>query len=268
MSDKFDKVALVTGGSMGIGEGCARVFVAAGGTVVICARGREKGEALAAELTAGGPGTCHFEPCDVTRPEDFQRAIARTISLFGRLDCLVNNAGWHPEHRPIDGFSVQDFESLLRLNVVSYFAGCKYALPHLRQTHGSIVNIASLVGVIGQEWAVTYVATKGAVIAMTKALAVDEARNGVRVNAVLPGGVETPLLRSFLSNAEKPQEKRDLVDSYQWLGRPATIEEIGNVCLFLASDQASFVTGAEIVVSGGAELAYGIKWPKSGSISL
>ena len=167
--------------------GCARVFVSAGADVVICARGREAGEALAAELAARGPGTCRFAPCDVSEPEEIRRVIEDTIARLGRLDCLINNAGWHPDHRTINGFSVADFESLLRLNLVSYFAGCKYALPYLRQVRGSIINISSLVGVIGQEWSVTYVATKGAIIAMTKALAVDEARNGVRVNVVLPG---------------------------------------------------------------------------------
>ena len=164
------KVALITGGSKGIGSGCARVFVSAGATVVICARGRDAGEALAAELTALGPGTCHFASCDVSQPEEIREVIENTGARLGRLDCLINNAGWHPDHRPIDGFSVEDFESLLRLNLVSYFAGCKYAMPHLRQVHGSIINVSSLVGTIGQEWSVTYVATKGAIIAMTKAL--------------------------------------------------------------------------------------------------
>jgi len=253
------KVTLITGGSRGIGEGCARVFVRAGSSVVICARGRESGEALAAELTAEGPGSCHFEPCDVQRPDELKQLIERTVRLYGRLDCLINNAGWHPEHRPIDDFSVQEFEDLLRLNVVSYFAGCKYALPYLRQTHGSIINMSSLVGNMGQEWAVTYVATKGAITAMTKALAVDEARNGVRVNAVLPGVISTPLHRSFVESQEDPQRAEALVNSWQWMERIGTAEEVGYACLFLASDFASFITGIALPVSGGAELAYGIK---------
>jgi len=264
----FDKVTIITGGSRGIGEGCARVFVEAGAPVVICARGKEAGEALAAELTAKGPGTCHFEPCDVTKPEDIKRLIEKTVELYGRLDCLINNAGWHPDHRPIDDFSIEDFKDLLQLNLVGYFAACKYALPYLRKTHGSIINISSLVGNIGQEWATTYVTTKGAITAMTKALAVDEARNGVRVNAVLPGVISTPLHKSFVESKENPQEVQDFIDSWQWMGRIGTIEEVGYACLFLATDRASFITGIELIVSGGAELAYGIKWPKGGRIQL
>jgi len=265
---RFDKVTVITGGSKGIGLGCARVFVQAGGTVVICARGRETGESVAAELTAKGPGTCHFEPCDITKPADIQKVIERTVELHGRLDCLLNNAGWHPDHRPIDGFSIEEFESLLRLNLVSYFAACKYALPHLRQTRGSIINISSLVGNIGQEWATTYVATKGAITAMTKALAVDEARNGVRVNAVLPGAVDTPLVRSFIDSKPNAQELQDLLGNWSWMGRIAAEDELGRACLFLASDMASFITGIDLIVSGGCELAYGTKYPKDESHRL
>lgn len=268
LTEKFDKVTIITGGSKGIGAGCARVFVAAGAPVVICARGRTEGEALAAELAARGPGMCHFESCDVSDPEDIRQMVEKTVQRFGRLDCLVNNAGWHPDHRPIDGFSVEEFETLLRLNLVSYFAASKYALPYLRQTRGSIVNISSLVGAIGQEWAVTYVATKGAITAMTKALAVDEARHGVRVNVILPGTIGSPLVDSFIDTKENPQQIRDFLESWQWAGRLGAPEEVGQACLFLASDQASFITGAELIVSGGQELAHGIKWPKTGKLSL
>lgn len=255
----FDKVTIITGGSMGIGHGCARVFVQAGAPVVICARGREAGESLAAELTALGPGACRFEPCDVTRPDDIRRVIDRTVETFGRLDCLVNNAGWHPDHRLIDDFSVEDFEYILRLNLVSYFVAAQHALPHLRKTHGSIVNISSLVGEIGQERAVTYVATKAATIGMTKALAIDEARTGVRVNVILPGTIATPLLDSFIQTRQDPQAMKEFLDSWQWMGRVGLSEEIGHACLFLASDQASYITGTELIVSGGQELGHGIK---------
>ena len=258
MVNDFDKVTIITGGSRGIGEGCARVFVRAGAKVVICARGQEAGETVAAELTALGPGICDFVRCDVTKPEEIKALIDWTVGKYGRLDCLINNDGWHPPHHTIDDFSVEDFKDLLQLNLVSYFAGCKYALPHLRETNGSIINVGSLVGQIGQEWAVTYVAAKAGICGLTKALAVDEARNGVRVNVVLPGAVATPLVESFL----KSQDERDFIGSWGWNGRIAGIEEVGEVCLFLASDGASFVTGIEVIVSGGAELSYGIKLAK------
>ena len=258
---EFDKVTLITGGSKGIGEGCARIFCAAGASVVICARGREAGEILAAELTAHGPGTCDFEQCDVTKPEDIKRVIGRTVARHGRLDCLINNAGWHPPFRTIDEFSIEEFVDLLQLNLVSVFAGCKFALPHLRESNGSIINISSLVGAMGQKCAATYCATKGGINALTKALAVDEAHHGVRVNAVLPGNIRTPMAMAKIAKAENPRALEELIDSWQWSGRRGTIEECGYACLFLASDGASFITGVELIVSGGAELAYGRKAP-------
>ncbi len=257
----FDKVSLITGGSKGIGEGCARVFCAAGAPVVICARGREAGEALAAELTAQGPGECHFEPCDVSRPDQIRRVVDRTVERYGRLDCLVNNAGTHPPHRTIDEFTIEEFEQLLRVNLVSYFAGCKYALPHLRKTRGSIVNMGSLVGVMGQQLATTYCATKGGISAFTKALAIEEARFGVRVNTVLPGNIISDSRIQGVAQSEDPEELDRLVDSWQWPGRSGSIEEAGQACLFLASDSASYISGIDLIISGGSELGYGVKAP-------
>ena len=257
----FDKVSLITGGSKGIGEGCARVFCAAGAPVVICARGRAAGEALAAELTAQGPGQCHFEPCDVRHPDEIERVVDRTVERFGRLDCLVNNAGTHPPHRSIDEFSIAEFEDLLRVNLVSYFAACKFALPHLRKTRGNIINLGSLVGVMGQQLATTYCATKGGISAFTKALAIDEARYGVRVNAVLPGNIISDSRIQGVARSENPEELDRLVDSWQWPGRSGSIEEAGHACLFLASDMAGYISGIELIISGGSELGYGIKAP-------
>ena len=264
----FDKVSLITGGSKGIGEGCARVFCAAGAPVVICARGREAGEALAAELTAQGPGECHFEPCDVSRPDQIKRVVDRTVERYGRLDCLVNNAGTHPPHRTIDEFTIEEFEQLLRVNLVSYFAGCKYALPHLRKTRGSIVNMGSLVGVMGQQLATTYCATKGGISAFTKALAIEEARFGVRVNTVLPGNIISDSRIQGVAQSENPEELDRLVDSWQWPGRSGSIEEAGQACLFLASDNASYISGIDLIISGGSELGYGIKAPSKLGLDL
>jgi NAD(P)-dependent dehydrogenase (short-subunit alcohol dehydrogenase family) len=261
-AQNFDKVTIITGGSKGIGAGCARVFVGAGAKVATCARGREAGETLAAELTAEGPGECHFEQCDVSEPGQIERLIQKTVERYGRLDCLLNNAGWHPDHRPIDDFSIEEFKDLLQLNLVSVYAGCKYALPHLRKTKGCIINMSSLTGLMGQEHAVTYAATKGAINALTKALAIDEARNGVRVNAVLPGNIVTAMRIEAVAKSKDPELVDNWVDSWQWPGRSGTIKEVGHACLFLASDNAGFITGVELIVSGGAELGYGIKVPQ------
>jgi NAD(P)-dependent dehydrogenase (short-subunit alcohol dehydrogenase family) len=257
--EELEKVAIVTGGAKGVGEGCAQALTRVGGRVVICDIDVETGQQLASRLSQKEPGICHFEECDVRLPEQIKRVIETTVRKWGRLDCLVNNAGWHPPGHPIDDFSLEDFQELLQLNLVAVFAGCKFALPHLRKTRGSIINIGSLVASIGDESASTYCATKGGVSALTKALAIDEARHGVRVNVILPGNVVTPLRIKSLAKSEDPEGWHNWLESNQWTGRSGTIEEIGQVCQFLASEAASFITGAELVVSGGAELGYGIK---------
>jgi len=257
-----DKVVLVTGASKGIGEGCVRVFAEAGGKVVFCARGEKAGRALEKEVQAKGPGSALFLPCDVSKVEQVTGVVDETVKRFGRLDCLINNAGWHPPHKPIDDFTEQEFRDLFELNVVSLFAACRRALPHLRKAKGSIINMSSLVGQMGQLHATTYVATKGAVTAFTKALAVDEAVHDVRVNSVSPGNVWTPLWAEAVNQSPDPKKCKAEGEAAQLLGRMGTIEEAGKLCLFLASE-ATFTTGVDHVLSGGAELAYGRKSRKA-----
>ncbi len=256
-----DKVVIVTGGSKGIGEGCVRVFVEAGAKVVFCARNAAAGEALAREVTAKGPGEAHFVRGDVSKVDDLRTLVEGTVRRFGRIDCLINNAGWHPPHKPIDDFTVEEFRALLDLNLVSIFSACKLALPHLRRTKGNIVNLSSLVGTMGQIHATTYVATKGAITAFTKALAIDEAAHEVRVNSVSPGNIYTPLWQEAIDAAPDPARCRADGEAAQVLGRMGTIEEAGKLCLFLAAE-ATFTTGVDHLISGGAELGYGRKTRK------
>jgi NAD(P)-dependent dehydrogenase (short-subunit alcohol dehydrogenase family) len=256
-----DKVTIVTGGTKGIGEGCVRAFVDAGSKVVFCARGQREGDALVADLNARGPGSAVFMRCDVSKVEEVERLIDATAERHGRIDCLVNNAGWHPPHKPIDDFSCQDLRDLLELNLVSLFAACKRALPHLRKTKGNIINMSSLVGRMGQLHATTYVATKGAITAFTKALAIDEAPHDVRVNSVSPGNIYTPLWQEAIDAAPDPARCRADGDAAQLFGRMGTIEEAGRLCLFLAAE-ATFTTGVDHILSGGAELGYGRKTRK------
>jgi len=251
-----DKVVLVTGASKGIGEGCVRVFAGAGAKVVFCARGEKAGKALAKEVGAT------FLPCDVSKVEQVTGVVDETVKRHGRLDCLINNAGWHPPHKPIDDFTAQEFRDLLELNLVSLFVACQRALPHLRKTKGSIINMSSLVGQMGQLHATTYVATKGAITAFTKALAVDEAAHDVRVNSVSPGNIWTPLWQEAVEQAPDPKKCKADGEAAQLLGRMGTIEEAGKLCLFLAAE-ATFTTGVDHVLSGGAELSYGRKSRKS-----
>src|SRR4029079_17227546 len=148
-----------------------------------------------------GLGGATFGRCGVAPPADLERFVGDVGAAEGRIDCLVNNAGWHPPHKSIDDFSDDELRLLLELTLVNVFVALGTALPWLRQTHGSIVNVASLVASMGQHHATTYVATKGAVLAFTKALAIDEAPYGVRVNAISPGNVYTPLWQEAIDQS-------------------------------------------------------------------
>ncbi|HEY8225989.1 MAG TPA: SDR family oxidoreductase [Pyrinomonadaceae bacterium] len=256
------KVVIITGGTKGIGRGCVEAFFGAGAKVVFCARHAKGVEELAKKLTERGPGIAHFIPCDVSNTEQLKKLIDTTVTQYGQLDCLINNAGWHPPHKPIDEFSIEEFRGLLDLNLVSMFAACKFALPYLRQTKGNIINLSSLVGMMGQLYATTYVATKGAITAFTKALAIDEAAHGVRVNSVSPGNVYTPLWQEAIDASGDPEKCREEGEAAQLLGRMGTIEEVGKLCLFIASE-ATFTTGVDHIISGGAELGYGRKARKA-----
>ncbi|KAM4801058.1 L-fucose dehydrogenase isoform X1 [Urocitellus parryii] len=247
------KVVIVTGGGRGIGAGIARAFVDSGAQVVICDKDVSGGQALEQQL----PGAV-FIPCDVTQEEDVKTLISETILRFGHLDCVVNNAGYHPPPQWLEETSAQGFRQLLELNLLGTYTVTKLTLPHLRKTQGNVINISSLVGAIGQSQAVPYVATKGAVTAMTKALALDESRYGVRVNCISPGNIWTPLweqLAALTPDSRATIQEGTLAQPLGRMGQPA---EVGAAALFLASE-ASFCTGIELLVTGGAELGYGCK---------
>ena len=253
-----NRTAIVTGGSKGIGLGCARVFGRHGAKVVIASRGEEAGRQAEAALRQEEIDAT-FIACDVTDETQMQALVDQAVARLGQLDCIVNNAGWHPPAMSIDQISVEDFEKLVRLNLTSTFMGCKFALPHLERTRGSIINMTSAVALIGQAAAVSYVATKGGQIGLTRALAVDLAPKGVRVNAVAPAGVMTPLVKEWAQSEYNPAEAIESVHRWHLLGRMATSEEIGEICAFLASDEASFLTGQVICADGGAAMSYAVK---------
>jgi len=250
------RVILVTGASKGIGLGCAISCLRHGARIGLVAR--NAGVAREAIETAG----FSFEDdvlaadCDVCDAQGLAATIEATVARFGQLDGIVNNAGWHPPAMTIEETSLQDFEALLRLNLTSTFLGCKFAIPHLRKTRGAIVNLSSEVGLIGQPAAPSYVATKAGQVGLTKALALDLAPAGVRVNAVCPAGVMTPLMKEWASSQYDPEAALRMVDSWHPLGRMATSEEIGEVCAFLLSSEAAFITGQAICPDGGAALGY------------
>lgn len=249
------KTAIITGGTKGIGYGCAKIFAAHGCNVVLASRGETDGRAAEKQLRDAG-FNARFIACDVRDESAMEALVGQTVDHFGRLDCFINNAGWHPPAMTIGDTSVDDFEGLLRLNLTSTFMGCKFAVPELIKTRGSIINMSSKVGEIGQEAAPAYVATKAGQIGLTKALAIDLAPQGVRINAVAPAGVMTPLMKEWADTQYDADAALKMVDGWHPLGRMATIDEIGEVCAFLASDEASFITGQVICPDGGAALGY------------
>lgn len=251
-----DRVAIVTGGAKGIGEGCCRVFCREGGRVAILDLDVPSGEQLASELVAAGPGEAAFFHCDVSDPDGFRDVIEAVIVRFGRLDALVNNAGVHPPATPIEETSVEEMERLMRVNYLSTFVGCKVALPHLRKTRGAIVNMSSMTAVLGQHLSTAYCATKAAQVGLTKALAIEAGPDGVRVNAILPSNVDTPLMRDWAATLADSASALDRVAKLQVFGRMATPEEIGRIALFLATEDSSFLTGQAIEAEGGASLDY------------
>lgn len=224
--------------------------------VSILARGADAGKALATELTDRGPGRAIYIPCDVGDHLQLKQAIEMTVAQFGRLDCIINNAGQHPPAMTIDETSVEFMQELMRINYLSTFAGSHYAVPHLRKTRGTIVNVSSMTAVLGQEHSAAYCATKGAQVSLTKSLAIELGREGIRVNAILPSNIDTPMMHDWAATLSDPASALNRVSEMQVFGRMGTIEEMGEVALFLASDESSFITGQAIEAEGGASLDY------------
>jgi len=249
-----DNVAIITGGGKGIGFGCAKVFDQHGAIVIIADKDEKVAQEAAAQLTHG-----HARQCDVTNESQFKSVVDGVAGEFGKLDCIVNNAGWHPPNLSIDDTSVELFEAQLRLNLTGTFLGCKFAAPHLRKSKGSIVIIASEVAVIGQAMACAYAASKCGQLGLMRALAIDMAPQGVRVNAICPSNVDTPLMRECANSEPDPEAVLDFVRSTQPAGKMATIEQMGEVAAFLASQEASFINGHTLLADSAASLGYGIK---------
>jgi NAD(P)-dependent dehydrogenase (short-subunit alcohol dehydrogenase family) len=255
------KVAIITGGTMGIGKACVRAFVWAGARVVMAGRSVDLGNEIAGELTQKGPGTCDYVECDVSVESDLQKLVDYTVGKYSRIDILVNCAGYFPKQLPIDEVPVSDFTRILATNLVSYYALSRFALPYLRTSRGNIVNIGSVIGTTGDEGAATYCATKGGIEAMTKSLAVDEARHGVRVNEIKPGHICNEMFAKTTERQADPEKFLTYSETLQWLGRGGSSDEVATAVLFMASEWASFITGASLMVTGGFEFGEGTKKP-------
>ena len=249
-----DKVAIVTGSSKGIGEGIARVFSQEGAKVVVVCRTEDAGKKMAEELR-DSKGRAIFIKTDVTSSESIRNMINTIIKTFGKLNILVNNAGYHIS-KNVEETSEQEWEFIINTNLRSTFLCSKYAIPHLRKTKGNIINISSMVGLVGQPNAGAYSATKGGQIAMSKGMAIDFAPDGIRVNVICPGWIQTPLVEDWFSQQKDPAVARKYIFGQHPLGRIGTIEECGKAALYLASDDAAFVTGITLNIDGGITLGY------------
>ncbi|MDQ0338330.1 NAD(P)-dependent dehydrogenase (short-subunit alcohol dehydrogenase family) [Caldalkalibacillus uzonensis] len=250
-----DKVVIVTGGASGIGEASARLFAQEGAKVVVADINMEKAEAIAEKIREDNQDSIAVH-CDVSNESHVCSLIENTITTFKQLDILFNNAGIILPKR-LEEIETAEWNRLFDVNIKSIYLTIKYAIPHLKQTQGNIINMASMTGVIGQRSNAAYSASKGAVIALTKAAAIDYAPFNVRVNAICPAGVKTPLLESWFETQHDPEKARLEQDLSHMLGRTASTEEIARAALFLASEEASFVTGVALPVEGGATLGYG-----------
>ena len=245
-----DRTAIVTGGLGGIGLATARRFAEEGAKVVVADLDDDKGNAVAEEL--GGL----YVRCDVTDPDQVDSMVERTVETFGTLDVAFNNAGISPpDDDSILETGLDAWRRVQEVNLTSVYLCCKAVLPHMRsQGRGSIINTASFVAVMGAATSqISYTASKGGVLAMSRELGVQFAREGIRVNALCPGPVDTPLLRELFSK-DPERAARRLV--HIPMGRFAEATEIANAVLFLASDESSFITASTFLVDGGISGAY------------
>ncbi len=248
-----DKVAIVTGAGSGTGMGAviARVFAEEGATVVVTgnANRQDNLDALAAEITSKGQ-RASSAILDVTKQEQWAAVVADTIERHGRVDILINNAGTPgPRDGSWDKATAEDFHMVMDVNLNSQFYGIKAVTPHMeRQGGGSIVNISSAAGIIVfPDVPPGYSASKGASRHLTKAAAVDFARRGIRVNGIYPGLIDTPMATHFTEDAKA----MEVILTGIPIGRPGTSEEVAKAALFLASEESSYIIGAELVVDGG-----------------
>jgi NAD(P)-dependent dehydrogenase (short-subunit alcohol dehydrogenase family) len=241
------KVALISGAARGQGEAEARLFAREGASVVLGDIRAELGEQVAAEINGAG-GKAVFAQLDVSSESDWARAVGLAESAYGRLDILVNNAAIIGLEGIMDT-SIELWNRVLAVNQTGTFLGMRAAIPAMRRAGGgSIVNISSVLATMGSGNSASYTATKGAVSALTRTVSVELATEGIRVNAVHPGGVETPMAVECLG--DDAEARRALIATHP-MGRIGEPEEIATGVLFLASDEASFVTGASLVIDGG-----------------
>ena len=236
---------MITGGNKGIGLAAANLFRAEGADVVIAARDSATGRRVATRLK------CVFVRTDVRRAADCKRAVAETVRHFGRLDVLVNNAGVIYRDHTVEQTSEKEWNEVVDTNLKGTYLMSKYAMPELRKTKGTIVNVSSYVGLVGFPGSAAYAASKAGIVNFTRTMALDHAREQIRVNCVCPGSVETDMIYRAWNKTGNSAAAEKLWKTKHPLGRIATPGEVARAILFLAGDDASFITGAALPVDGG-----------------
>ena len=241
-----NKVAIITGAAKGQGEFEARLFASEGATVVLCDIDVEACGKTAEEISSSG-GSAVSMTLDVTSEPNWIGVIEQTVEFFGKLDILVNNAGIY-SRVPIENTSVEEFDRILEVNLRGVFLGTKHAIPAMRTSGGgSIINISSTAGIVGNVGSGAYGASKGGVRSFTKYTAIQHAYEGIRANSVHPGPIDTDMISDNLSTAEG----RKSTESRIPMGRVGSIEDVAMGVLFLATDESSYMTGSELVIDGG-----------------
>jgi NAD(P)-dependent dehydrogenase (short-subunit alcohol dehydrogenase family) len=250
-----DKVTIITGAGGGMGRVAATMFAREGAHVVVAVYGEAAGQETV-ELIKGAGGEASFVKVDVSKEADAKAMVDHAVATYGRVDALYNNAGVMPEaDHSVTDTSVEVWDQVMAVNVRGVFLGCKYAIPAMVQAGGgSIINIASFVAILGcsvpQD---AYTASKGAVLSLTRSLAVQFGPNGIRTNAICPGPVETPLLMDWLVKDEEAKRIRLARNPTGRFGKP---EEIVHLAVYLASDESRWTNGAQLVVDGGITVNY------------
>ncbi len=246
----IDKVALITGGASGIGHATAELFAREGAAVVVADINRSSGEQVIEKIANAGQ-RARFLPCDVTRTSDCKKVVEYALEQFGRLDILFNNAGIIRRATVVD-LSEDDWDRVMDVNVKSVFLMSRCAIPIMaKQGGGVIINTASGWGLTGGAKAAVYCASKGGVVLLTKAMAVDHGPQNIRVNCICPGDTDTAMLRNEARQLGEGDEKFLSEAAKRPLGRVGTPEEIAQAALYLASGASSFVTGTALIVDGG-----------------
>ena len=249
MTEQVRQVAIVTGGSYGIGRSISRYFAARGFAVLIADINVQRGQMLQKDLTSQDWDAL-FMRTDVRDEVSVQDMITKAVEKWGRVDVLCNNAGVE-RYQTAEDYTIEDWNYIVQTNLLGTFLSAKYALAHLRKVRGSIINISSVQAIACEENISVYAATKSGILGLTRGLAIDYARVGVRVNAICPGPIRTGMLESSLSSQAESETVLAALANSVPLGRIGEPEDIAPLVYFLASREASFITGSTFVVDGG-----------------